>query len=58
MAIKRAASRSRPLSASERASLANARQSSRNRTARRRNEADASMRTKPSKSKGGNSPAA
>ena len=46
MAIKRAASRSRPLSASERASLSNARSSTQNRTARRRNEAEAAIKTK------------
>lgn len=46
MAIKRAASRSRPLSAGERAKLAGARNASKNRTARRRNEAEAAVKSR------------
>jgi hypothetical protein len=56
MAIKRAASRSRPLSASERASLSKARSSTQNRTARRRNEAESAVRSKASKARGGSTP--
>ena len=56
MAIKRAASRSRPLSSGERAKLADARSATKNRTARRRNEAESAVRSKASKARGGITP--
>ena len=46
MAIKRAASRSRPLTAGERAKLTGARSATKNRTARCRLEAESAIKSK------------